>query len=274
MISSVLFGGADFVGGLATRRLHVRVVVVMSQLAGLVTVIVVVLLSPPATVSGSDLIWGSLAGLSGMMGLLAFFQGLAYGRIAVVSPIAAITGATVPVVFGLLIGERPGAVAAIGVMVALPAVYLISLTDATQPRTPTLWRDGLAMGALGGLGFGGFFILISRTAEASGLWPLVSARATTVAVLGFVVAVSVGFRRPTRPVAWLIVASGVLDILANAAFVLAARNTLLALASVITALYPATTILLARLVLNERTFPIQRVGLALGGAAVVAIAAG
>ncbi|MDH3498660.1 MAG: EamA/RhaT family transporter [Acidimicrobiia bacterium] len=272
-ISPLLFSVADFAGGFATRRTPARKVVLFSQTAGLVTVIAVAALAVAESVSPADHGWGAAGGILGMIGLLFFYQGMADRRVSVVSPLAGLTGAGVPILFGLVTGERPRLMAAIGVLLALPPILLISTMPAASWEG-SLWRGGAMYGLAGGAGFGGCFVLISRAASGSGLWPLVSARATTVGVMGLLLIVTRSIRPPPTVQLPLIVAVGVTDVLANMAFLIATRGTLLVLAAVITALYPASTLLLARVVLGERTSPVQRLGLSFAAAAVVAIALG
>ena len=271
LASSIIFGMADFFGGYAARSVPVRVVVWISQIAGLATVGVAAMLLRAEEVATGDLVWGALAGLSGMIGLLFFYDGLARGRMSVVSPVAGLTSIGAPVGFGLIIGERPSTVAVIGVLLALPAVLLITVVP-EQPEQPTeLWRAGALHGLVAGSGFAGFFILISRTAPESGMWPLASARTTTVIVLGLLLLVRSESQLPGGRMLSVIIAAGIADIVANALFLLASRGTLLILAAVIVSLYPVSTLLLAKWVLHERTTRQQRLGLALGAAAVVVI---
>ncbi len=274
LFSSLIFGVADFAGGFAARRVPVRMVVWASQAAGLVTVLVAAPLLGSERVTSGDLVWGAAAGLSGMAALLLFYDGLARGRMSVVSPLAGVTSIGLPVMFGLAIGEQPTAVAAIGIVLAVPAVVLISTVGESGQTASDLWRGGLLHGLAAGAGFAGFFILISRSAAESGMWPLVSARTTTLVVLGLVLMVRREVRAPDPDQVWIIVGAGVADILANALFLIAARGTLLILASAIVSLYPVSTLLLARYVTHERTTTVQRLGLVLGAVAVVTIAVG
>jgi drug/metabolite transporter (DMT)-like permease len=180
--------------------------------------------------------------------------------------------ALVPLAFGLVIGERPSTLSTIGVAAAIPAIALIT-RDRTnndgQPRS-----TGALDGFIAGIGFGTFFILISRTDPASGLWPLVGAR---LASIPFVLLLAAGFRNPIRPleeldatVAW----AGVLDIAANGLYLFAVRAGLLSLASVVTSLYPASTIILARIVLKERMTATRLLGIVLALVGIALIATG
>ena len=270
--SSLVFGVADFAGGYATRRVPVRQVVWYSQLVGLVCIAAAAPFLGSEVVRIQDLAWGALAGLSGMVALLLFYEGLAKGRISVVSPLAAIAGIALPVGFGALIGERPSTLAVLGIVIALPAILLIGTSDVRSESV--LWRGGVVYGLMAGSGFGGFFILVSRSSDASGMWPLVSARGATVLTLGVILFAARAFGVPERSQWPIIALAGFADMLANLFFIVAVRGSLLIVASVIVSLYPVSTLILARIVLGERTSPIQRIGLLLGFVSVVAIGIG
>ena len=272
LFSSLIFGVADFAGGYAARMAPVRMVVAISQVAGLSAVLVAAPILGAGDVSPADFGWGALAGLSGLLALLLFYDGLARGRMSVVSPLAGVTSIGLPVAFGLVIGERPSFLAAAGILLAFPAVGMISSSSERSPSA--LARGGAAHGLAAGAGFAGFFILISRTGAESGMWPLVGARVASIAALGLFLLLRSEFSRPSRSSMRLIVIAGVADVVANALFLIAARGTLLIVASVIVSLYPVSTLLLARYVLQERTSRVQLAGLAMGAVAVVAIGVG
>jgi drug/metabolite transporter (DMT)-like permease len=215
--------------------------------------------------ASGDLIWGALAGLAGALGLAALYQGIASATVAVVSPVAAATGAAVPVVFGFLLGERPAPLAWVGVLLALVAITF--LTYQRHEEEPHRGRS-LLLGLAAGAGFGLFFILISRTASDSGLWPLVSGRVVSVTGVGLFSLLthrSVRVSSKARPMAGL---AGLLDMGANVFFLLAARSGLLVISTVITSLYPAPTVILSAIVLHERVTPLRIAGLLLAVAGV------
>jgi len=267
---AVVYGTADFFGGLATRRSRVLAVVALSQLAGL-ALIVALLAVLPGVVSGGALLWGLAAGLSGAIGLVLFYRALATGVMSVVAPTTAVTSAALPVVFGLASGERPALLALVGVVLALGAVLLVSQNPAADGKgSASATLTALAAGA----GFGGFFILLAMAPDAAGLWPLVGARASSITL---VVLLALATRRTLRPSAGslrVIVAAGVLDMAANVLYLLAKQEGLLSLVAVLVSLYPASTLLLARHVLGERLHAIQLAGVAcaLGAVALIAVA--
>lgn len=276
-LSALLYGTADFSGGMASRRNAIPAVLIWSQLAGLVMVLLFALWDAPPVgqVPGSglfliprvtprDVWWGAAAGMGGMGGLAFLYRGLSRGYVSIVSPLAAVTGAAVPVFFGLLSGEAIGPVAGIGITVSLPAIALMSwnrtgaVTRRDVRRVRASWLDGGVSGVM----FGFFFIAISMPGEASGLWPLAAARVTSITVMWVGAALAGRSRRITGGHA-LVAAAGILDMGANIAFVLALRQGLLAIVTVITSAYPAQTVLLSRLVLGERIGVIRAAGIAL-----------
>jgi drug/metabolite transporter (DMT)-like permease len=193
---------------------------------------------------------------------------------SVVAPITAVGAGIFPLAWGLLTGERPSALALVGVAAALVAVALVSAVDAVEEsHRPASAADiGLALSA--GAAFGVVFILLGSTSEDAGLWPVLAAR---VASVTSVVAAVVVTRQPRRPAPGsmrTIAVAGVLDVTANALYVVAAREGLLSLVSVLSSLYPAATIVLARVVLGERLNRTQLAGITAAIAGVVLIAAG
>ncbi|WP_188191676.1 DMT family transporter [Nonomuraea sp. SYSU D8015] len=267
---AVVYGTADFFGGLATRRTQVLSVVVLSQIAGLVLILGLLPLLP-GTLSDRALLWGLAAGLSGAAGLALFYRALATGVMSVVAPTTAVTSAALPVVFGLATGERPRFWALVGVALALGSVLLVSKDGTTGGRASV---GALLTSLAAGAGFGGFFILLAMAPADAGLWPLVGARLSSVSVVALVALV---IRRSLRPRAGslhIIVAAGVLDMAANVLYLLAQRQGLLSLVAVLVSLYPASTLLLARQVLGERLRGVQVTGVAcaLGAVALIAVA--
>ena len=274
LLSAGSFGAGDFLGGLATRRSGVATTVVMwGHVVGLMLLAALIPLFA-TDAGGEDLAWGAAAGVVGAVGLVLLFRGFALGRMSVVAPITALGAAVVPVIFGLATGERPSVLAIAGSVVALAAIALVSREeDVTVAETPAQ-ASGLVEAIVAGLAFGGFFILIAETSTDSGLIPLFSARMASVASLAALTLVTRRAVRVDRVTASFIVGSGVLDALANAFFLGAARLGLLSIAAVLSSLYPACTILLARTLLGERLSRSQLWGLAAGAAGVAMITLG
>jgi drug/metabolite transporter (DMT)-like permease len=190
--------------------------------------------------------------------------------INVVSPVSAVLAAILPVIVGVLIGERPQAVAWIGIVLGLGAVVLVSRTTDDHPHGRIAPRL-IAFACLSGCGFGLYFVLLARAGDHSGLWPLVASRFTSAALI----LPLAGWRRALGTVRGrmlpVVVLSGACDALANFCFLLASREGLLSVASVLTSLYPAATVVLAVWLLHEHTSTVQRIGLGLAGASIVLI---
>jgi uncharacterized membrane protein len=267
---AVVYGTADFFGGLATRRSRVLAVVALSQLAGL-ALILALLPALPGLFSGGALAWGLGAGLSGAAGLVLFYRALASGVMSVVAPTTAVTSAALPVMYGLARGERPAPLAMAGVVLALGSVLLVS-QDRTAAKGGSKGSVLTALAA--GAGFGGFFILLDIAPDGAGLWPLVGARVSSISL---VIVLALATRRALRPSTGslpIILAAGVLDMAANVLYLLAKQQGMLSLVVVLVSLYPASTLLLARHVLGERLHAIQVTGVAcaLGAVALIAVA--
>ena len=270
--SSLAWGIADFLGGLASRRLSVLSVLAVSQVVGLVLVLAVVALrgeGPPAV---HHLVVAGASALVGVGALAAFYRGLAVGTMAVVAPISA-TAAVVPVVAGVVGGERPSALQLAGIVLAMAGVVLASREEGEEGA-----RAGLATGAglalLAALGFGFFFVLIDSASEGDVFWALLSNRVVGVAVLlGFALVLrpSLSFERGDGR---LLVGVGVFDVGANTSFALASTQGLVSVVGVCSSLYPVVTVLLARSFLGERVRALQLAGVALALTGVVAIGAG
>jgi drug/metabolite transporter (DMT)-like permease len=271
--SAVVYGTADFLGGLASRRASSSFgVVALSQAVGLVALLgLLPWLGGP--VSASDLAWATAAGLAGASGLVIFFRALATGVMSVIAPVTAVTAAAVPVLVGLLSGNRLDAWAAVGIALALVAVILVSAEgglSALRSARPASLTPAL----LAGLAFGVFFVLLDRTSADAGLTPLVAARLASMALavtVGLVTRQSLRLPRATVPV---VVLSGVADMAANALFLLATQQPgQLAITGVLASLYPVSTVILAQAVLRERLVGAQLAGLVAAVVAIVLITA-
>jgi drug/metabolite transporter (DMT)-like permease len=265
-LSSVTFGVADFAGGLATRRAPALTVVVGVYGIGLVGIVAMgpIFGGSPAA---ADLWWGVAAGAAGSLGLVLYYHALATTRMTVAAPVAAVVGALAPVVFGVVVGERPVPLAWVGIAFALPALLLIG-AGGRETRTVDGPARAVVFGVVTGTMFGLFGIFISRSSADSGMWPLVTGRLSSTVLM---VAIALAFGRPLiapRSVLAPVVLAGVLDIIANVMFLAAVRMELLSLVAVIMAMYPASTVALARIVLGERVDRVQAAGMAL---AVVAL---
>jgi drug/metabolite transporter (DMT)-like permease len=271
-LSALMYGAGDFCGGLGARKMPVFTVLVFSQLIGLVLALAAAAALGQALPGARDLAWGAVAGACGAVGLAALYTGIATTLVAVVSPVAAVTGAGIPLLLGLAAGERPGTLAWVGISLAVPAIVLLTAGQSGHP-TRGIARRAALLGVAAGIGFGLFFFAVSRTSHASGLWPLVSARVSTIALVGLFALITRRSLRPSRAGLPIVLASGALDMAANIAFLLATRIGMLSITAVVTSLYPGPTVLLALLVFRERLTVPRACGLALALAGVAFISA-
>lgn len=256
LAASITWGAGDFSGGLATRRAQVLSVVVGAYTVGFIVLVALALIWSEPFPTTLDLIWGSVAGLAGAVGLVAFYQALAVGRMGIVAPLAAMLSAAVPVLFGAFIEGLPGPIQLIGFMLAFIAVGLISGLGVVKGRP-----KGLGLALLAGLGFGSFFILISRVSHGSVFWPLAAARLSSLLFLLVVVLIRHQKVLPEKSV-WLVVfLAGALDVAGNVFFVLATHAGRLDVAAILSSLYPAVTVLLATIILKERVTRLQAIGI-------------
>ncbi|MEE9206452.1 MAG: DMT family transporter [Acidimicrobiia bacterium] len=268
-LSSLTFGVADFLGGLATRRSPAVSVVLLSQLVGGTGVVIAAPIFA-AVPGASDFAWGAAAGVAGSVGLVLFYQALATTRIGVTAPVTAVFGTATPVLFGIWDGERPETLAWAGMLLALVAIVFVALPSGEESSDLLGGWRAVSFGAVAGVAFGLFGVFISRTSDTSGLWPIVGARGASVLLLFLVV---LALRKPVVPTEArsLSIGAGILDMVANVMFLLAIRRELLSLVAVIMAMYPVSTISLARFVLHERIGRVQASGFALGAIGVTLI---
>lgn len=273
LASAVVYGASDFLGGLATKTSSAFAVVVWSQFAGLVMLGVAAAAMGTPLASSGDLAWGALSGVGGGAGVVLLYRGLSIGRMAIVAPTTAVGAAALPVLAGLVLGERPQALAMVGVGVALLAIVLVSSApNRGDVQTGRGLPPGLAEAIGSGIGFALFFVSLAQASDTAGLWPLLAAR-VSIAVAALAGLATRTTLRPAPGSTRLILAVGVLDMAANLLYLLASRRGLLSLVAVIVSLYPASTVVLARFVLGERLSARQLVGLGAAGAGVALIAA-
>ncbi|OYX54985.1 MAG: hypothetical protein B7Y93_05340 [Micrococcales bacterium 32-70-13] len=317
LAGALVYGAADFFGGLAARRISALRVTALGALSGVVLLVVGTLIVPGRW-SPEAVLWGGISGVTGAAAIALLYACLAIGPMSILSPLTAVTSAIVPLTWGLVTGAELGTIAYPAFALALVAVVLVGFVPAKEAVRPTL--PGLLMATVSGVLIGAFYILVDQTPDDSGLVPLVANRTVNAAImitLIVVLAVIAGRRRvraadapltvidgthgaphalgaeataaPARDGLlrasaaalrggwrggfWLAVGCGVLDALANVVVLVGLRVGDLTIVSVLTALYPAGTILLAALVLRERIARLQWVGLALALAASAMLAA-
>lgn len=269
LLAAAGYGVSDFLGGLGARRVAALRVCVVSYPLGLVGMLAVAPLVG-GELRPAALLVGAASGLLGGLAILWFYLALAAGPMSVVSPVTAVLVVALPLAVGLLAGERPGPAALVGAGVGVLAVLLVSRSPGEAASRFTRRVALLTVGS--GVVFGGYFVLLDAAGPDTGLWPLTASRLTATLTVLAMAAAARQLRPPTGVPLRLAVGCAALDVVANGAFVLALHAGLLSLVSVVTALYPASTVLLARLVLGERTGVVQRAGLALAAVSVALIA--
>lgn len=268
------YGISDFVGGIASRRVAALRVVLISYPVALVLLI---LLAVPVggQLSQPAVWWGMLAGASQALGVWWFYAALGAGPISVVSPLTAVLVAAVPLSVGVALGERPSVVAGVGVLLALVAVALVSrevTDDGPRPQRFTVMVAWLTVGS--GVAFGMNVVLLDQVPVEAKLWPLVLGRLTATAIVVAVALATANLVLERGVPLRLALLAGLLDTVANVATLLALQSSMLSLAGVLIALYPAATVLLAIAVLRERVSRWQAIGMVLALASVGMIAAG
>lgn len=276
LLASALWGGADFIGGLVTKRHGVLAVVAFVEGAGLVGIAVLLAISGESLPPSSDLVNAAIAGLCGVTGLALFYQALSIGTMSIVAPVSS-CGAAIPAVYGVATGDPMSLVLGLGILVAMVGIILASLEaeheGVEQVRAGEGSRLALVLAGLSAFGFGGYFIFFDRATGDSVLWSLATARSVPLAVLVVVIAV----RRiplPRGRDAQALVLAGLTDAGATGLYGIALTKGALSVVSVVGSLYPVTTVLLARVVLGERVRAIQAAGIVLALTGVALIAAG
>ena len=289
LAAAMLYGTADFLGGVASRRASAFAVLATTVPAGAVVMIVAALvggaLGTGPIGSWSAVGWAAASGVCGASGLVAFYAGFASAPISVVAPVAALVSAVLPVGVAIAGGERPGRGVIAGGLLCLVAIVLVSMQpsglgpdqEAGEPGSSRRRLRALGYGVAAGAGFGLFFIFLKNAGQSGVLWPVaISRSAGTVLAFGIALA--------TRTRLWpydklggnggmvrIALISGAIDAAANVCYVLSTRAGLFGLAVVITSLYPGITVLLARLLLGERLRWLQRAGLILAAVGVVLV---
>jgi drug/metabolite transporter (DMT)-like permease len=271
LLAALCYGLADFCGGITSKRGSAWGVALIASVAGAVLVLAVSLFVD-GDPTRSDLWWAVAAGIGNGFGTAFLYRGLSSGRMGVVAPVSGVGAAVIPVVVGVALGERPAVLVWVGIVLAMPAIWLVArepdgLGSAAQP-------GGALDGSLAGLGFGFLFVALAQLSQDAGLVPLAINQAFAGVVI---VMVALALRQEWRPHPATVpggALAGVLGAVATVCFLFATREGYLSIASVVTSLYPAFTVLLAATVLREHIHRAQALGLALCAAAVTLVAAG
>jgi drug/metabolite transporter (DMT)-like permease len=269
LLSAITWGAGDFGGGLIARRVPLFGVVAVTQASGMVAALIAAVLRGEPVPQGADLVVSATAGLCGVVGITALYRGLAVGRMGVVAPMTGVLAAVIPVCFGFLRDGVPRPATVVGIVVALVAVVLVTRSPGHDDR-PT----GAKWGLLAGIAIGLFNVAVGNLSSAGAFGPLAVMRLVQACVL---VGLIVAWRQPWRvrrdDVAKLM-GVGLLDMAGNVSFILAAQTGALAVASVLSSLYPVTTVVLAIGVLRERLTRSHFVGILLTVVAIALISAG
>lgn len=279
LLSAAFYGAADFTGGFASRRASMFSVVTISQFTGLLSLLLLLPLLGPASPQAADFTWGAASGIAGGFGVGLLYRALAIGTMGVVAPTTSVCAVVIPVLASLVRGERLPWLVGAGILLAVVAIVLLGQESAhpdhPAPRPPQYGLpSGMWHALASGVAIGFFFLFLANAKADAGLWPLVAAKLAGVPCFAvIVVATRNSFRLP-RGLAWLVIAGGVLDVLANVLYLLSTRYGSLAVAVTLSSLYPASTVLLARIVLRERLSRLQALGMVGALVAVVLIVRG
>ena len=267
LCSAVSWGMADFSGGFATRRNNVFAVVILSQIIAGVLLLMVTLALTEGLPAYPQLIWGGVAGIAGAVGIMALYIGLARGRMGIVSSIAAVVTAVIPIMFAFFNEGLPPITKLIGFGFAFVAVWFL-----TRPEGHTIMqRDEWLFPLLAGIGFGVFFICIDHVSQSAILLPLVAVRVTSILTVLCLVLIRQKIEWPGVKEMPMIAFIGIGDTAGNVFFALATRLGRLDIAAVVASLYPAVTVLLAWFILKERLMLRQWIGVATALCALVLI---
>jgi drug/metabolite transporter (DMT)-like permease len=288
LLAAAGYGSSDFAAGLATRRASVIRVTLLAEGASVAVVGAALAVTDAGPPSPQAVAWGSAAGLAGAGGALALYLGFRHAAFSVAGPLSAVGAAGFSVLAGLLLGERPTALALIGIALALPAIAGVSASarapsgeeaDESSPGKSAVTRrlrvpPGVSYGLVAGAGFALLFIGLDEAGSGSGLWPVFCGQAAALVVVGGVAAVTGDLRLPEAGGGRLAALAGLTGGPGTILYFVATHHGLLAVAAVITSLYPAVTIMLARVMLGERLTAIRLAGLSLAAASVALIAVG
>jgi drug/metabolite transporter (DMT)-like permease len=280
ILSSMLYGVADFLGGIGSRRGHVVVVTAWFQIAGVLPLAIYSMFAPGVT-RPEDLAWGAAAGVTGGLGVMLLYHALASGVVSTAAPLISMIALTVPVVIGLTGGERPGALPLAGIALGCVAVMLISghgghgelaePANSSRPR-PSLASLAPAFGA--GILIGLFLVCVARVQPGSSAWPLVVGRATAT-LCAFALLFASRLPLPPPPATYAPILGGAItDVSANVLYMMAVQRAPMSLIATLVSLAPATTVVLAQVLLRERLGAMQRWGVALALVAVALLAQG
>ncbi len=267
-LAALFWGTGDFCGGHASRRTNLFLVITVSQFVGLGLLVIIALLSAEPLPAPADLFLGALAGLAGTAGLAALYAGLVGGKMGIAAPLAAVVSAAIPVALAGVLEGLPSPLQASGLVIGLFAIWFLSGIGLPHRGS----RDPLWLPFLAGFGFAAFYIIIDQVSSRAVFWPLVAARSASAFVM-LVIVLWRGYGKVPPPSALrLMIITGLFEAGGNALYALSARAGRLDIAVVLASLFPAATVLLARIFLQERLNRIQMAGVAMALLALILIA--
>ena len=272
ILSAGTWGAADFIGGIASKRTSPYRVLFLAEIAGLVPFIVIALAIRETVPPAVDMLLGAGSSLLGLGGLLLLYKALASGQMTIAAPVSALFAALIPVLFGLFTLGVPSPATLAGFGLAFLAVWFISQSNSTDWSSPLkgmLNIGDLRLPLLSGLFFGLYFLVIHRATLHAFFWPLVAARLAGLLAFGIYALLTRQPALPPREVWGLCLVNGIIDIAGNGFYVLAAQAGRIDVAAVLSALYPASTVLLAWIILKERLTWLQTFGVLLAFIAII-----
>jgi drug/metabolite transporter (DMT)-like permease len=272
LLGAAAYGVSDFLGGIFGKRASPWAVAATGGVGGAVVALLLTAVDPGSP-TAADLAWGAAAGIGNGTGTAFLYRGLSSGRMGVVAPVSGVLAVVMPVVVGVATGERPGPLVWLGILAAVPAIWLVAREPSAGPVSGP-GGSGLRDGVFAGLGFGALFTCLGQIPDDAGFSPLVLNQVIGIVVIALAASLLHAPWLPRTRASWGGVLAGLLGGVATTAFLLATHHGLLSVSAVLTSLYPAFTVLLAALVLRERVHRAQAWGLGLCGVAVVLVALG
>ena len=273
LLTALAYGTSDFAAGVAGRGFNAGTVTGVAQALGLVTAAAAVVLFPGIGPRATALEWGAVSGVGSALGTLSLYHGLSVARMSVVATLSAVLTAVIPALVGLVLGNHLTIETGAGIVIAIPAIGLVSWEP--QGQDVGAARAGTLYGVLAGLGFALLFIALDQAGTRAGAWPLVPGQLVSLLLIApFACRGLIASGKPVLATVELMLGAGVLSGIANLLFLAATGHGQLAIVAVLTALYPAVTVLLARAFLAERWTRLQALGLLIGAAAIILVTAG
>lgn len=267
--SALVWGAGDFTGGIATKKNQVFAVVLFSQIVGALFMISLGLLFSESIPEPIHLVWGAIGGVFGALGLVALYSALSSGSMGIVAPLSAVVSSILPIFFAFYFEGVPATSKIIGFAFAIGAVWFLSYPG----KSGILLKKELTLAFFAGIGFGLFFIFIDKASENAVIWPLLSAKSASIVVNLAIFVLQKPCKIPGKNQLLIIAVTGVFDAIGNALFALATQLGRLDVSSVLASLYPASTVLLAWIILKERLNLQQWIGVGAALGALILIAA-